>query len=158
MSRTTIAALFALAVVVTGCGRKEPPKPAPLPPVTETPVPPPAPPIAPAAVALFNITIGNAVGADKTITESPATLGTKDTIYASVNTTGSGSANLRAKWTYLGGSEATTVNEETLAITPTGPATSEFHITKPDGWPVGDYQVEIFVNDVSAGTKRFTVK
>ena len=158
MSRMTIAALFALAAVATGCGRKEPPKPAPLPPVTETPTPPPAPPVAPAAVALSNITIGNAVGADKRITGSPATLGTKDTIYASVDTTGSGSANLRAKWTYLNGNEATVVNEETLAITPTGPATTEFHISKPDAWPAGEYQVEIFVDDVSAGTKRFTVK
>ncbi len=31
-------------------------------------------------------------------------------------------------------------------------------ISKPDGWPVGNYQVEIFVADKSAGTKAFTVK
>ena len=37
------------------------------------------------------------------------------------------------------------------------PATSEFHISKPDGWPAGDYQVEISINDKPAGTKKFTV-
>jgi hypothetical protein len=50
------------------------------------------------------------------------------------------------------------VNEETITINSVGPTTSEFHISKPDGWPAGEYQVEIFVDDVSAGTRQFTVK
>ena len=50
------------------------------------------------------------------------------------------------------------MKEEKQTIAPTGPASSEFHISKPDGWPVGDYQVEIFVDDKSAQSKSFTVK
>jgi hypothetical protein len=43
-------------------------------------------------------------------------------------------------------------------IMPTGPATTEFHISKSDGWPAGDYQVEIFLDDRAIGTRSFTVK
>jgi hypothetical protein len=50
------------------------------------------------------------------------------------------------------------VKEDTQTIVPTGPASSEFHISKPDGWPAGDYQVEIFVDNRSSGTKSFSVK
>ena len=43
-------------------------------------------------------------------------------------------------------------------ISASGPVASEFHVNKPDGWPLGDYEVEIWVNDKSAGTKKFVVK
>ena len=50
------------------------------------------------------------------------------------------------------------VKEDTQTIAPTGPATSEFHVSKPDGWPVGECEVEVFANDKSAGVKKFSVK
>lgn len=157
MNRLAIVSLFALAIGVAGCGKKpEAPKPVPAPPPVSTPAP--APPAAPAAVTLSAITIGNAIGADKKVTASLTTLGKNDTIYASVDTTGSGAASLTAKWTYVQGSQVMKVNEETLTIDAVGPATSEFHIGNPDGWPAGDYKVEVFINDVSAGTQQFAVK
>jgi hypothetical protein len=161
MTRFTIACLLALSIGLAGCGRKEPPASggAQSPPVTTAPEPTAAPPAAPAQVAVTTITIGNAISTDNKVTTRPETLSPKDTIYASVDTTGSGTADLKARWTYLQpGQEPTVVNEETITINPVGPATTEFHISKPDGWPAGDYQVEIFANDVSAGTQRFTVK
>jgi hypothetical protein len=159
MTRLTIALLAALSLGLAGCGRKEAPEPAPQPPPAASTPAPSAPPPAPAAVAVTTITIGNAVNADNKVTASSSTLGRKDTVYASVDTTGSGTATLKARWTYLQpGQPPTVVNEETLTINPAGPATTEFHISKPDGWPTGEYQVEIFANDVPAGTQRFTVK
>ena len=50
------------------------------------------------------------------------------------------------------------VKEDTATISATGPATSEFHISKPDGWPVGTYQVDITVDGKPAGTKSFKVQ
>ncbi len=85
-------------------------------------------------------------------------LGKKDTIYASVDTTGASTATLKAKWTYRKGGQDSVVKEDTQTIAPTGHATSEFNISKPDGWPAGDYQVEIFVDGKSVQTKTFTVK
>ena len=92
------------------------------------------------------------------MSQAADSFGKKDTIYASIDTTGSGSAMLNAKWTYRKGGQESLVKEDTQMIAPTGPATSEFHISKPDGWPVGEYLVEIFVNDKPANSKTFSVK
>lgn len=146
--------LAALALTLNACGKKEEaPTPQPIPAPT-APVPPPVI----AGVTVGTITLGNAIGASKKVTQAADSFGKKDTIYAAVDTTGAGTAKLRAKWTYRKGSQDSLVKEESQTITPTGPASSEFHISKPDGWPTGDYQVEIFVEDKSVGTKAFTVK
>ena len=149
--------LAALILTLNACGKKEEArKPESIPAPTSAPasVPPPAV----AGVTVGTITLGNAVGAGKKVSQASDSFSKKDTIYASVDTTGSGTATLKAKWTYRKGGQESLVKEDTQTIAPTGPATSEFHISKPDGWPVGDYQVEIFVGDKSAQTKTFTVK
>ena len=81
-----------------------------------------------------------------------------DTIYAAVETTGTGTASLKAKWTFHKGDKAADVNESTETLNASGPAVTAFHVAKPSGWPPGDYQVEIFLGDKSAGVKKFTVK
>jgi hypothetical protein len=60
-----------------------------------------------------------------------------------------------ARWTYEDGQP---VDESTQSITPSGPAVTEFHISKPDGLPVGTYHVEIFLNGESKEKKDFEVK
>ena len=146
--------IAALVLTLNACGKKEvAPAPQSIPAPT-APVPPPVM----AGVTVGTITLGNAINASKKVAQAADSFGRKDTIYASVDTTGSGTAKLKAKWTYRKGGQESLVKEETQTIAPTGPASSEFHISKPDGWPTGDYQVEIFVDDKSVGTKAFTVK
>jgi hypothetical protein len=158
MTRKFLFALFTAALLaLNACGKKEEaPKPEAAPAPAPAPAPVPAPP--PAGVTVGTVSLGNAIGADKKVTQASEAFGKKDTIYASVDTTGAGTATLKAKWTYRKGTQEAVVKEDTQTINATGPATSEFHISKPDGWPAGDYQVEIFVDDKSAGTKAFTVK
>jgi hypothetical protein len=50
------------------------------------------------------------------------------------------------------------VKEDDLSIVPTGPAVNEFHISKPSGWPVGKYHVEITADGNPGGSKDFEVK
>jgi hypothetical protein len=50
------------------------------------------------------------------------------------------------------------VKEDTQTIQATGPSTTEFHISKPDGWPPGDYQVEVMQDDKVVQSKKFSVK
>ena len=102
--------------------------------------------------------MGNAVDADKKVTQTGDSFGKKDTIYVSVDTTGSGTAKLRAKWSYKKNGKEVLVKDDAETIAPTGPAASELHISKPDGWPAGEYQVEVFLDDKPVGTKTFTVK
>ena len=146
------AMLAALILALNACGKKDESIPAP--PSAPAPVSPPAT----AGVTVLAIALGNAIGADKKVTQTADSFGRKDTIYASVETTGTGTATLKAKWTYRKDGQEAVVKEDTQTIAPAGPARSEFHISKPDGWPAGDYRVEIFVADKSAGSKSFTVK
>ena len=151
-----IVGFTALALGFAGCKKETPPPPPP-----PAPAPAPAPKVeapAPAPVSVAGITLGKAIGADKKVTSASDTFAKADTIYASVDTTGTGTATLKAKWTFHKGDKSADVSEETATIAATGPATSEFHISKPSGWPPGDYQVAITLGDKPAGTKKFTVK
>jgi hypothetical protein len=117
----------------------------------------PAPQAAPQAAA-FHVTrvdVGNAVGADKKVTTPSVSFKPSDTIYASILSEGaSPNVSLSARWTFEDGQ---VVNEATQSIAPTGAAVTEFHISKPDGWPAGKYKVEVAANGKPAGAAQFTV-
>lgn len=150
-NKLLFSVVLALSVALSACGKKEePPKPAsnPAPPMASTP----------AGVTVSTISLGKSLGTDKKVAQAAESFAPKDTIYASVDTAGTGTATLKAKWTYRKDGQEAIVKEDTQTIVPTGAATSEFHVSKPDGWPTGDYQVEIFVADKPAGSKTFTVK
>ena len=107
------------------------------------------------AVRVSQIDIGRSLNADKTINDNTDSFKPSDAIYASIATEGSATAaTLKARWTYQDGQ---VVNETTQTIAPTGSARTEFHITKPDGWPTGKYKLEAFLNGSSSGTKDFEV-
>jgi len=141
-----------LGLVVIGapaCKKKEAPAP---PAEAAAPAPAPEPP----AFAVQLIEVGKAIGADKRVTAALTTFGRRDTIYVSVATEGvAPSKTISAKWTFQDGQ---VVKEQSEAITPTGPAATEFHISKPSPWPVGKYKVEIVVDGAAAGSKDFEIK
>jgi hypothetical protein len=149
------------ALVLAACGKKEeaptPPPAASTPPATTTPSTSATPTMpSTAAVTVTSVDLGTAVGADQKVTTPSTQFGTKDTIYAAVSTDGAASnAALAAKWTFQDGQ---TVNESSQTIAPTGPAVTTFHISKPDGWPAGNYKVEISLNGSAVSSKDFTVQ
>jgi hypothetical protein len=109
-----------------------------------------------AAFKVTDVSLGRAIGSDKAISDKTDSFRPGDTIYASVATEGSAlSGTLRAKWTFEDGQ---TVDDSTRTLVPTGPERTEFHISKPGGWPAGKYKVEVFLNDQPAGAKSFEVK
>ena len=154
MSKKCLYALSTLLLILlTACGSSKEEQPAP------TPEPAPAAPApSPAGISAGAISLGKAVGPDKKVSAPAEAFAKGDTIYASVETTGTGTATLKARWTYKKGDQTTVVSEDPpQTITPTGPATTEFHISKPGGWPAGQYQVEVFLDDKPIGVKPFTV-
>jgi hypothetical protein len=141
---------------VAACKRGEEAAAPPAPPAAEAPKPAPAPTPAAAPFQVTGVEVGNAIGADKRVTTPTTTLAPSDTIYASVATQGTAqSVTLKARWTYEGD---TLVKEDEVQIAPTGPAYTEFHVAKPDGWPAGKYQVQILANGAPAASKEFTVQ
>lgn len=141
------AALLALSLSIAACKGKE----------AEVAAPAPTPPVA--AVRPFQVTaleLGTALDAGKKIAMPSLVFAPADTIYAVVASDGaSPSVTLAAKWTYEDGQ---VVNESTQTIAPTGLAATEFHIAKPDGWPLGKYKIEISVNGALGGSKEFEVR
>lgn len=140
--------LLAAVIAIAGCKKDKPVAPA-IPDVTPTPS------ASLQNVSVTRVTFGRMVGQDKQVTAMTDAFSPSDTIYASVETAGSApSVSLVARWSYQDGQ---TVHEETQIIAPTGAATTEFHISKPDGWPAGSYTLEILVDGVSAQKATFRV-
>ena len=151
-----ILAAALVAVGLAACKKDPPPAPPP-PPAAPAPAPAPAPASAPVAVTVAHL--GSAIGADKKVTAASEAFAPKDTIYVSVETTGSGTATLKSRWTYIGkDGKSVPVKEDSMQIQATGPAVNEFHVSKPDGWPAGNYQVEVLLNDQVVQTRKYTVK
>jgi hypothetical protein len=157
---TTLVLVGCLALF--GCKKKEEaaPPPAPAPEASTAPAPSTTPETTPATVPfkVTSIDLGKAVGPDKKITDPATTFGTKDTIFASVASEGTSTTpvKLHAKWTF--GDAGTVVKEEDASITPSGPANTDFNISKKTPWPVGKYKVEITADGNAAGSKDFEVK
>jgi len=109
-----------------------------------------------ASLRVSQVDLGRSLTADKTINDRTDSFKPTDTIYASILTEGAApTATLKARWTYQDGQA---VKESSQTIAPTGDARTEFHISKPDGWPAGKYKLEVFLNDSSAATKDFEVE
>ena len=141
-----MVAVLTLVVVAAACQRSEPP-----PSARPTPVAQPA--ATPFKVS--SLEVGKEVGANKRVTTPMTSFGANDTVYASVVSEGAApSVALKARWTYQDGQ---VVDESTQTIAPTGPAVTEFHISKPNGWPAGKYKVEISANGNVAASREFEV-
>jgi len=151
----TILSAFALAIAVLlggACKKAEAP-------VATVPEPvatlPPAAPAA--AVQVTDVSLGKSIGADKKVQAATDVFAPKDTIFAVVSTNGTApSAVIHAKWTFQDGQ---VVKDDSRTIAVTGPAVTEFSIQKPDGWPKGNYKVEISVDaGAPVTTKSFRVE
>jgi len=151
MKKLAISLLPLFLLAGSAC-HKEAPAPTP-PPVTAPPT------TAPAPVSVASVTLGSAIGSDKRVAASKDVFGVKDTIFASVETTGTGHAKLRALWSFVKGTKTAKVDESLIEFDSAAPATNEFHISKPSGWPKGDYKVDVFLGetDAPAATKTFKV-
>jgi hypothetical protein len=150
--------LVSLVVAAAGCGRDETPAPTPGA-APRAAAPPAAPPPGAAAAAPFRVSaieLGSAVAADERIAVPAASFAPTDTVYASVATEGSSpGVTLSARWTSEDGQ---LVHEASETIAPSGPTFTEFHVSKPSGFPAGKYQVAIAADGNPIGVKRFEIR
>jgi hypothetical protein len=107
-------------------------------------------------VQVTDVKVGRSLGADKRLTDETDDFRPSDVIYAVVETRGTGpNTALQARWTYQDGQ---VVDESTRNISAAGDDVTEFHISKPSGWPKGKYTVQISLNGAPAGSEDFEVK
>jgi hypothetical protein len=106
-------------------------------------------------VAIANVQLGKRLGADKRVSGATSQFSPRDTIYASVETSGSApNTTINARWTYEG---QQVVKEDSRTISPSGSEVTEFHISKPSGWPKGKYQFTVTMGG-STQSRDFEVR
>ena len=169
MFRITLALALLASVALAGCKKHEAtptegatapaatvaaPAPATMPPPAATTTAPAATTPPATSLIVSSVDLGNAVGPDKKVTKPGTSFAKADTIHASVATDGSKASTVTARWTFQDGQ---VVHTEDKSV-PSGPQVTDFSISKPDGWPVGDYKLEVLVDGNVAQTKDFSVK
>jgi hypothetical protein len=106
-------------------------------------------------VQVVAVELGRSVDAEKKVTERVDVFKPHDTIYASVLINGaSPSSTLGVKWTFEDGR---VVDQSQQTIHSDGSTATEFHIAKPDGFPSGNYKVEVSVDGGPAKSKDFKI-
>jgi hypothetical protein len=106
------------------------------------------------AVSVTEIDLGRSLKPDLTIDDKSNDFRATDVIYTSIATKGSGRATLKARWMF---EDSTVVAEDMQEIAPTGPARTEFHLSRPTGLPSGHYRLEVSLNGTPVETKTFEI-
>lgn len=163
MNRNHLAQALMVAVLGTvalaGCKKKE--APAVTPPPAAEPAPMPPAPAMTATASVSGVDLGNAVGADMKVTSPMTTFGTKDMIHASIATSTSDPmatvpGKLGVVWTHVDSGQV--VHQESKDVNFTGNGTTDFMISKPDGWPTGKYKLDVSLNGAVVQTREFEVR
>ena len=107
-------------------------------------------------IEIAEVDLGKGIQSDKTIRDETDDFGQRDSVYASVRTTGTANAaTLTARWTFQDGQ---VVDERSETISPTGEANTVFFIAQPGGLPKGNYTLTVLLNGAEAQKKEFEVK
>jgi hypothetical protein len=109
-----------------------------------------------AALSVIDVDMGRHVDAEKKISDKTDDFSARDTIYASVHT--SGTANNGAvvgRWTYQDG---TVLDEKTNMVTTDGDARTVFYIAKPGGFAKGKYTLHVVIDGKAVRSKDVEVK
>jgi hypothetical protein len=150
-TRLPLAVVALSTLTAIGCGRAEEFPPA------DSPA---AAPAAPTPAMVTTIETGKHIDANKRIVDTASTFAPNDTLYISVVTTNAAATtNLKTVVTFQDG-QVVDSSSQTVAppMTTGGTSVTEFHLTKPGGWPTGDYTVEVWLDGQAAGTRTVTVK
>lgn len=107
------------------------------------------------ALNVTSVDIGRGLNEDKSIRDGTDSFRRNDTIFASIQTSGAGTGIIGVRWLFEDGQ---IVDQSTQSISPTTETRTEFHIAKPDGWPVGKYRLEVTLNGAVVETEEFEVK
>ncbi|HOV96383.1 MAG TPA: hypothetical protein PK789_06410 [Thermomonas sp.] len=155
MRQSTLPGIV-LALTLTACQPSAPTQPV-------AAVPQATPPAAAAArgnptgIHITRMDLGNTLGSDQRVVQPLLVFAPTDTIHAVLIVEGHDTAphHLVARWTHLTSKQ--TVLEEGKTLVFHGPAITGFQISKPDGWPLGQYKVELLLDDVLVQTRLFEV-
>ena len=118
--------------------------------------PAPLPPLPTGDYRIVSVTLGKAVDAEGQVREGLEVFAPTDKIHAAVVAVGSSDGlTLSARWTAADGTDVAKAGQ---SLTPTTPTVTTFSVAQAGPWPVGDYRVEIAINDRVAETRSFRIE
>ena len=158
---TTLAVALASVLVLSACNRDDDTAPVDTTtPAATTPDDTMTPPATTdttttdtTGMSVTSVDLGSAVGDDNRISVPTTTFAGTDTIHASVVTDGASEGTLVATWTFQDGQVVDTQEK----VVPAGPQVTDFSITKPDGWPAGNYTLQVSKDGMVLQTREFSV-
>ena len=100
------------------------------------------------------IQLGRSLNPDKSVAAHATTFKRSDTVYVAVLTSAPGSGTIGVKWSYAG----RVIDEPQREVSYRDAAATEFHLVNSNGFPSGQYTVEVFVDGKSVGTRNFNVE
>ena len=122
----------------------------------DAPAEPEMPPLPVGDFRVASVTLGRAVDAEGLVREPLDTFAPTDRIHAAVVGIGSSAGlTLSAHWRTADGAEIARAGQ---SLAPTAPTVATFAIQQPAPWPVGDYVVDIAINDRTVETRAFKVR
>jgi hypothetical protein len=103
------------------------------------------------------LTMASKVDGGNNPTNSTTTFSKTDTIWAvaDINGTAVGTP-VEARWYHTTSNQQ--INSNTVTATSAGEHRLPFFISKPDGWPTGDYRVDILINGNVMKSSTFQVQ
>jgi hypothetical protein len=115
---------------------------------------------APAPAMVTTIETGRSIDANKRVVDTTSAFAPNDTLYVSVVTSNATpSTQLKAVVTFQDGQVVDSATQVVAMPAATGgTSVTEFHLSKPGGWPTGDYTIEVWLDGQSAGTRTVSVK
>lgn len=145
------AIALALGMLLTGCQRGAPPPAPRASPTAAAPLP------APAGNRIERLELGNAVDAQGRVVLPLIRFAPHDTFHASIELrlADANPHTLEAHWFYLDTRQ--TVLEERKTLTGPGLRRTVFQLSKPDGWPPGEYRLELRLDGQLAQARVFEV-
>lgn len=105
-------------------------------------------------LTVSTIQIGRSLNSDNSVAVHTTRFKPKETMYASVITEARGAGTLSARWKFAG----RVVSEQSKDVSYNDQAATEFHFSAADGFPAGDYSVDILLDGQPVGTRTMRVE
>jgi hypothetical protein len=100
------------------------------------------------------IQTGKSLNSDNSIAQHAATFRPQDTMHVAVLTTARGSGTLTVRWIY----NTRVLHEVTREVSYNDAAATAFRFEAADGFPPGEYRIEVLLDGTAAGTRSVRVE
>ena len=101
------------------------------------------------------IQTGKSLNSDNSIAMHSTTFSPKDTMYVAVLTAARGAGTLTVRWSFSGGR---VIHEVTKDVSYNDQSATDFRFQAADGFPAGEYTIEVLLDGMQVGTRTVRVQ